>query len=161
DRGAGVRKESARLDRGGHRHGKDAGVPDPGASQRQARGDLDGHEIAAGAAFPEGCALPAEAFRAEPEGRADEGAREFPVPAEAAADGWATRAEGHRRDGLVRADSRLVEIDGNGGSQRADVPAGFERTVEPAGRSARSVHRAKVRGISALLRDGDAPAGAG
>ena len=50
--------------RGRDRHGQNAGVSDPRDSQRAARGDFDGDEIAAGAAFREGHSVSAEIFRA-------------------------------------------------------------------------------------------------
>ncbi len=67
-------------------------------------------------------------------------------------------AERDRRDRLVRADSRLGKTDGNGRPKRADVSAGRLRAVEPDRRAQRSVHGAKVRGVSDVLHHGDAPA---
>ena len=50
--------------RGRHRHGQNAGLSDPRDSQRAARGDFDGHKIAAGAALREGHSVSAKIFRA-------------------------------------------------------------------------------------------------
>ena len=59
-----------------------------------ARGGFDGDEIASGAALSERCSLPTKAFCAESESGADEGPREFSVPAEGAPDGGTARPEG-------------------------------------------------------------------
>ena len=83
DGGAGARRVRKTSPRDfGSRHGnrEDAGVFAAGDLQRAARGDFDGHEIAARAALPEGYSVFAEALCAGVESGGDEGAVEFFVP---------------------------------------------------------------------------------
>src|ERR1700719_2051862 len=85
--GGSLSQQATPAGRSGDGHGKNAGVFNSRNSQRKARGDLDGDEVAAGAALHQGHTLRAEAFRAGVEGGGDERTLEFSVPAENALDG--------------------------------------------------------------------------
>ena len=150
-------RQAAPSGRSRHGHGQNAGLSDSGDSQRTARGDLHGHEIASGAALHQRRAVRAEAFRSGAESRGDEGPGEFSVPAESPPDGRPAGAEGHGGTRLVHADTRLGAADGDRRPRGAEFSARRRRAVGEAGRAARNLHGAEVRGVQPLLRYRDAP----